>query len=52
MSSLLPADNRRAWRLPIVLFLLFIISIIVIITVVVLGYTSVDYDEVIIIFVC
>jgi hypothetical protein len=45
--SLLPADNRGAWRLPIIVLAIFIILIIVIITCVALGYTSVDYDEVI-----
>ena len=47
--SLLPADDRRAWRLPIIVSAIFIILVIVIIVCIVLGYASVDYDEVILI---
>jgi hypothetical protein len=47
----MPSDNRNAWRLPIIIFAIFIILIIITIIFIVLGYTSVDYDEVIHIFV-
>ena len=42
----MPSDNPNARRIPILLFILFIIFIIIVITFVVLGYTSVDYDQV------
>lgn len=42
----MPSNNRNAWRLPILVFAIFLLFIIVIITIVVHGYTSVDYDEV------
>jgi hypothetical protein len=42
----MPTDNRNARRLPILILVLFIIFIVLVITFVVLGYTSVDYDEV------
>ena len=45
-SSLMPSDNRNAWRLPILLFAIFILVIILVIIFVVLGYATVDYDEV------
>jgi hypothetical protein len=42
----MPSDNPNARRIPILLFALFIIIIVLVIIFVVLGYTSVDYDEV------
>ncbi len=51
ISSLMPSDNRQAWRLPIIIFVIFLICIILVIIFVALGYTSVDYDEVSLIFI-
>ena len=45
-SSLMPAGNRSAQRLPMILFSAFILFLIVLIAFIVLGYTSIDYDEV------
>jgi hypothetical protein len=47
----MPSDNRQAWRLPIIIFVIFLICIILVIIFVALGYTSVDYDEVSLIFI-
>ena len=46
----MPADNRNARRLPIFIFIIFIVIILLTIIFVALGYTSIDYDEVNIIF--
>ena len=42
----MPAGNRNAQRLPLILFSAFVLFLIVLIAFVVLGYTSIDYDEV------
>jgi hypothetical protein len=47
----MPSDNRQAWRLPIIIFVICLICIILAITFIALGYTSVDYDEVSLIFI-
>ena len=47
----MPSDNRNAWRLPIIIAGSFIIFLILLIICIVLGYTSIDYDEVNIIFI-
>jgi len=47
----MPTGDRNAMRLPILIFIIFIVLIILIIIFVALGYTSIDYDEVIHLFV-
>ncbi|CAF2528561.1 unnamed protein product [Rotaria sp. Silwood2] len=44
-ADLMPADNPNARRLPIITFIIFLTIILLVIIFVVLGYTSVDYDE-------
>ncbi|CAF3386755.1 unnamed protein product [Rotaria sp. Silwood1] len=44
-ADLMPADNPSARRLPIIIFIIFLVIIFLIILFVVLGYTSVEYDE-------
>ena len=46
LFSLMPHNDRSAWGLPIALFVVFIIFLIILITFIVLGYETIDYDEV------
>ncbi|CAF0720903.1 unnamed protein product [Rotaria sordida] len=44
-ADLMPADNRNARILPVLIFIIFIVIILLTIIFVALGYTSIDYDE-------